>query len=80
MKIYQNRMEILPEFLYSVGQAARFFGVHRCTIYGYISNEERPLPYLLNERNGRKIFLGITLIEYKKAGLPKKGRKRGRKK
>lgn len=67
---------ILPEQLYSVGQAARYFGVHRCTIYDYLHHPTRPLPYLRSPRNGRTIFLGQTLIEYKQMGLPKKGRKR----
>ena len=69
-------IKIAPEFLYSVGEAARYFGLHRCTIYSYVANKEKPLPYLLSERNGRIIFLGQTLIEYKLNGLPKKGRKR----
>lgn len=69
-------MTIEPEFLYSVGQAARYFGVHRCTVYAYVANREKPLPHLISERNGRIIFLGQTLIEYKLNGLPKKGLKR----
>lgn len=69
-------MKIEPEFLYSVGEAARYFGVHRCTIYSYVGNMDKPLPYLVSERNGRIIFLGQTLIEYKQNGLPKRGRKR----
>lgn len=69
-------MKIEPELLYSVGQAARYFGVHRCTVYDYINNPCRQLPHLISERNGRIIFLGQTLIEYKLNGLPKKGRKR----
>lgn len=74
----KNKFEkrIMPEFLYSVGEAARYFGVHRCTIYSYVANQDKPLPYLISERNGRTIFLGQTLIEYKQNGLPKKGRKR----
>ncbi len=69
-------MKIEPEFLYSVGLAARYFGVHRCTVYAYVANREKPLPHLISKRNGRIIFLGQTLIEYKLNGLPKKGRKR----
>lgn len=69
-------IKIEPEFLYSVRQAARYFGVHRCTVYDYINNPCRPLQHLISERNGRIIFLGQTLIEYKLNGLPKKGRKR----
>ena len=76
MKVTQNTMEIKPEFLYSVGQAARYFGVHRCTIYDYLSNEKKPLPFLKSPTNGRCVFLGQTLIEYKQSGLPKTGRQR----
>lgn len=76
MREKQNAVDIRPELLYSVGQAARYFGVHRCTIYDYLSNENKPLPYLKSPNNGRYVFLGQTLIEYKQGGLPKKGRKR----
>lgn len=76
MKSKQNDPDIKPELLYSVKQAARYFGVHRCTIYVYLSNPVKPLPFLKSERNGRIIFLGQTLIEYKQSGLPKKGRRR----
>ncbi len=76
MKTTQNEPDIRPELLYSVKQAARYFGVHRCTIYDYLSNPVKPLPFLKSERNGRIIFLGQTLIDYKQSGLPKKGRRR----
>lgn len=78
MKSKQYESDLRPEQLYSIGQAARYFGVHRCTIYNYLSNPAKPLPFLKSERNGRLIFLGKTLIEYKQSGLPKKGRKRKR--
>lgn len=78
MKSKQNESDLRPEQLYSLGQAARYFGVHRCTIYNYLSNLAKPLPFLKSERNGRLIFLGQTLIEYKQSGLPKRGRKRKR--
>ncbi len=75
MKPKKKEPDIKLEQLYTAGQAARYFGVHRCTIYDYLSNSVKPLPFLKSERNGRIIFLGQTLIEYKQAGLPKKGRK-----
>lgn len=78
MKSKQYESDLRPEQLYSIGQAARYFGVHRCTIYNYLSNQAKPLPFLKSERNGRLIFLGQTLIEYKQSGLPKRGRKRKR--
>ncbi len=52
MKTKQNEPDIRPELLYSVKQAARYFGVHRCTIYDYLSNPVKPLPFLKSERNG----------------------------
>lgn len=68
--------EIFPERTYSVREAARFLGVHRCTIYAYISHPERPLPFVRTADNLRLRFIGEDLIIFKKAGLPKKGRKR----
>lgn len=76
MKTTKNEPDIKPEQLYTAGQAARYFGVHRCTVYDYVNNPDNPLPYLLTGHSSRFMFLGLTLIEYKKAGLPKKGRKR----
>ena len=29
-------MKVVPEKTYSVKEAARYLGVHRCTIYAYI--------------------------------------------
>lgn len=37
MKSKQSESDLRPEQLYSVGQAARYFGVYRCTIYDYLS-------------------------------------------
>lgn len=76
MKSQKQELVIRPEQLYSVSQAARYFGVHRCTIYDYLSNPVKPLPFLKSPDNGRLIFLGQTLIEYKQEGIPKKGRRR----
>lgn len=76
MKSKQKEPEIRSEQLYTAGQAARYFGVHRCTVYDYVNNPDNPLPYLLTGHSSRFMFLGLTLIEYKQAGLPKKGRKR----
>ena len=68
--------EIIPEGTYSVREAARYLGVHRCTIYAYISHPERPLPFSRTEGNVRLRFLGKDLMIFKKVGFPKKGRKR----
>lgn len=76
MKTTRNEPDIRPEQLYTAGQAARYFGVHRCTVYDYVNHPDNPLPYLLTGHSSRFMFLGLTLIEYKQAGLPKKGRKR----
>ncbi|MDO5421363.1 MAG: helix-turn-helix domain-containing protein [Bacteroides sp.] len=72
----RNFMEIVPERLYSVSEAARLLGVHRCTIYTYISLPERPLPFVRQTQSDRLSFQGAELIAFKSAGLPKKGRKR----
>lgn len=53
-----------------------FLGIHRCTIYDYITHTERPLPFFRMQDNQRIQFRGDDLIAYKTAGLPKKGRKR----
>ncbi len=72
----RNFMEIVPERLYSVSAAARLLGVHRCTIYAYISLPERPLPFIRLPQSDRLSLQGAELITFKSAGLPKKGRKR----
>lgn len=68
--------KIIPEHTYSVREAAHYLGIHRCTIYAYISHPERPLPFSRATDNLRLRFLGEDLILFKKAGFPKKGRKR----
>ena len=72
----RNFMEIVPERLYSVSEAARLLGAHRCTIYTYISLPERPLPFMRLPQSDRLSFPGNELIAFKSAGLPQKGRKR----
>ena len=71
---YSNEME--PERTYSISEAARYLGVHRCTIYAYINHPVCPLPFIKVEGTGKLMFYGSDLIAYKAAGLPKRGRKR----
>lgn len=73
MDICKQFSEIRPEQSYSVSEAARFLGIHRCTIYDYIAQTERPLPFFRMQDNQRIQFRGDDLIAYKTAGLPKKG-------
>ena len=77
MTIFTHKpLEIDPERKYSVKEACLFLGIHRCTIYGYINNSERPLPFIRLHTNKRGIlFLGRDLLAYKASGLPKRGRK-----
>ena len=76
MEIHNLTARIIPERAYSVSEAARYLGVHRCTIYDYITHTERPSPFFRMQDNQRIQFRGDDLIAYKTAGLPKKGRKR----
>lgn len=74
MDIQKARWKVTPDGEYSVRKAARYLGVHRCTIYAYIKLTERPLPYY-RLPNNRMVFSGIDLIVFKANGLPKMGRK-----
>ena len=67
---------IIPEQTYSVSEAARYFGVHRCTVYAHINHPTKPLPFVRLPDKIKTVFRGIDLIAYKAAGLPKRGRKR----
>ena len=67
MDICKQFSEIRPELSYSVSEAARYLGIHRCTIY---------VRFFRMQDNLRIQFRGDDLIAYKTAGLPKKGRKR----
>ncbi len=69
-------MKVVPEKTYSVKEAARYLGVHRCTIYAYIRYMEKPLAFLKIPDKAKRVFRGIDLITYKETGLPKRGRKR----
>lgn len=75
MSRYNTSRGINPEESYTVSEAARYLGIHRCTIYAYISHVEKPLPF--TRLNGKRlVFHGEDLIAYKAGGFPKKGRKR----
>ena len=69
-------MKVVPEKTYSVKEAARYLGVHRCTIYAYIRYLEKPLAFLKIPDKAKRVFRGTDLIVYKETGLPKRGRKR----
>ena len=56
-------MKVVPEKTYSVKEAARYLGVHRCT-------------FLKIPDKAKRVFRGTDLIAYKETGLPKRGRKR----
>lgn len=71
---YPNEME--PERTYSISEAARYLGVHRCTLYAYINRPEYLLPFVKVPETGKLMFYGRDLIAYKTAGMPKRGRKR----
>ena len=76
MEIHNLTARIIPERAYSVSEAARYLGVHRCTIYAYISHPQKPLPFTRQPNKTKLLFHGSDLIAYKTAGLPKKGRMR----
>lgn len=62
--------------LIMIKEACLYLGVHRCTIYDYINNPERPLPFIRIYTDKRGIlFQGSDLIAYKEAGLPRRERK-----
>ena len=66
-------MKVVPEKTYSVKEAARYLGVHRCTIYAYIRYLEKPLAFLKIPDKAKRVFRGTDLIAYKETGLPKRG-------
>jgi len=77
---FRSFYDIIPEETYSVREAARCLGVHRCTMYAYIANAQRRLPFFSPHGSDRKLFRGTDLLAFKAGGLPKRGRKRkGRK-
>jgi hypothetical protein len=62
--------------LIMIKEACLYLGVHQCTIYDYINNPERPLPFIRIYTDKRGIlFQGSDLIAYKEAGLPRRERK-----
>ena len=76
MMTHKNFTEIIPEQTYSVSEAARYFGVHRCTVYAYINHPTKSLPFVRSPDKVKTSCRGADLIAYKAAGLPKRGRKR----
>jgi len=75
-RFFRTFGDIGPEETYSVREAARYLGIHRCTIYAYITHPEKPLPFIRQSERMNKFFRGADLIAYKTAGLPKRGRRR----
>ena len=64
-------MKVVPEKTYSVKEAARYLGVHRCTIYAYIRYMEKPLAFLKIPDKAKRVFRGTDLIA---SGFSKIGR------
>ena len=58
MDLHKLFGEIIPEQIYSVSEAARYFGVHRCTIYAYISHPEKPLSFTRFPNQAKLLFQG----------------------
>lgn len=75
METRRVTVEIKPDQTYSVSEAARYLGIHRCTIYVYVLLPNRPLPFIQVPGKVKIRFLGSDLIAFKAAGLPKRGRK-----
>lgn len=73
MDIQKILWKVIPDGVYTVREAARYLGVHRCTIYAYVKHSGKPLPFL--KHNQKMMFQGTDLIAYKAGGLPKRGRK-----
>lgn len=75
METRRVTVEIKPDQTYSVSEAARYLGIHRCTIYVYLLLPHHPLPFIQVPGKVKIRFLGRDLIAFKAAGLPKRGRK-----
>ena len=65
-------MKVVPEKTYSVKEAARYLGVHRCTIYAYIRYMDKPLAFLKIPDKAKRVFRGTDLITYKETGRKRK--------
>ena len=63
--IHKDFAIIIPEQTYSVSEAARYFGVHRCTIYAYINHPTKSLPFVRSPDKVKTAFRGADLIAYK---------------
>lgn len=63
-------MKVVPEKTYSVKEAARYLGVHRCTIYAYIRYLEKPLAFLKIPDKAKRVFRGTDLIATRKPVCP----------
>ena len=46
METRRVTVEIKPDQTYSVSEAARYLGIHRCTIYVYVLLPNHPLPFI----------------------------------
>lgn len=56
-------MKVVPEKTYSVKEAARYLGVHRCTIYAYIRYLEKPLAFLKIPDKAKRVFRGTDSLQ-----------------
>lgn len=76
MEAKRHTIPFTPNQLLPLNKAARFLGVHRCTIYDYINATDRPLPFVKSPDGKRLMFRVIDLMKFKATGFPKRGRKR----
>ena len=65
METRRVTVEIKPDQTYSVSEAARYLGIHRCTIYVYVLLPNHPLPFIQVPGKVKIRFLGSDLIAFK---------------
>jgi len=66
---------IAPEKWYTVIQAARLLGVHRCTLYSYIKYWAIILLPERSDNGAHFLIKGENIIKFKEKYRAKKGRK-----
>lgn len=61
MQVTTDNMGIDPQKYYTVSEAARLLGVHRCTIWRWVNTFQ--IKFRTRVVNNRKEFLGSELVK-----------------
>ena len=76
MDDYLSKRTIHPERKYNISDAARVLGIHRATLYRYMTRFPNRIEVTPSPEVKRQYIKGHELLKFREIGMLKRGRKR----